>query len=186
MKGANIVLKMLGGFFLFVVAIGVIGALFGGPPKEVQVSKVPLKSDRDLVNDFYREFRERSDRADNLYKPFSNSLAQGDIVGAVQVALRVDAPFRAIWGEMSRLKTPDLQNDQAEQKLDQAKEALAGCYLCKSTILSDTIKYSESPNAKKVAEIANTAENSQTLLIGGIAMMTKAGEMVGLQITDFK
>jgi len=182
MKNLKLAGKVLGILVLVVIGLGILGNFLPEPPK----AKPPEKSDKELVKSFYSEMISKTNEADQLYKPFASSLEKSDILGATQVALQIDQPFRSLWGQIDRLDTPDLQNDAAEKKLGEAKKALAGCYLCKTTVVSDFIKFSESPNMKKMAEIANTARNSQTLLLGGIAYLFEAGEMVGLKPTDLK
>lgn len=186
MKFVKIALMLFGLLVVAAVVIGLATDPGKQPGGEATAPAVVAKPDRELVLDFYQELRAKSDRADSMYKPFALSLQQGDLLGATQLALRLDAPFRELWGEMSRMKAPELHNKAAETKLAKAKDAFANCYLCKSTILSDVIKYSENPNMKKVAEIGNTASDSQTLMIRGVANLAEAGEMVGVKIEEFK
>lgn len=144
----------------------------------------PVKTDKELYLSYYSNLMAKTAEADRIYEPFADSLDKGDIVGATQIALQIKSPITQAWGEISRIEAPDLKNQDAKKKLEQAKEAVSGVYLNKASMVGDFIDFAESQNVKKLAELKNTAENIQTLMFGGTAYLVEAGAMVGVKQDD--
>jgi hypothetical protein len=146
---------------------------------------IPL-SDKNLFVSYHHDLMAKVDEADSIYEPFRRALQQGDTVDATSIALKIKSPMLSLWGEIQALKTPDLQNKEAKKKLDQAKDAIAGSYLYKANSVKGWIKFAETQDMKKFAELKNKAEDMKTLLYGGIVYLAEAGNMVGADLANTK
>ncbi len=173
---------------LVVIGIFVVAAIGAGLFANLTSDKnsAPVKSDKELFTAYYSEMMAKIKDADQIYAPFADTLGNGDIVGATQIALRIKQPINSKWSEISNIKVPNLRNQEAKQKLDKAHEALSNCYLYKSSIVSDFIDYADAPSIKKMAEIKTSAEKIQTYMLGGMAAMIEAGDKAGITQEEFK
>lgn len=147
---------------------------------------IPIPSDKDLFTSYYRSLMTKVDEADATYEPFRKALQRGEPLEATSIALRIKSPTLSLWGDIRSIEIPELQNKEAQKKLDQAREAIAGAYLYKANSVKDWIKFSESQDMKKLAELKNRAEDMKTLLLGGTTFLVEAGNMVGVKVADLR
>ena len=171
------------------VVLGMIGSFMDEDKKPASQSAPatisnPQPDDKALFISYHRDLMAKVDEADSMYEPFRKTLQKGDTMEATSIALKIKSPMLSLWGDIQRLKTPDLQNKEAKKKLDQAKDAIAGSYLYKANSVKGWIKFAETQDMKTFAELKNKAEDMQTLLFGGIVYLTEAGSIVGVNLAS--
>jgi len=145
----------------------------------------PVLSDKELFLTYYSALILKTNAADNMYRPFSDSLSKGKLLIATQEALRIKQPLDEAWSQIYNFKPPILKNEAANKKLEEAYQGISGAYMEKTSIVSNFISLSESQNLKKIAEISNSAENIQTLMIGSTVRLMEAGTLVGVKPEEF-
>ena len=149
-------------------------------------TSTPQPDDKKQFISYHRELMSKVNEADSMYEPFRVALQKGDTIEATSIALRIKTPMLRLWGDIRGLEAPDLQNKDAKKKLDQAKDAISGAYLYKARSVEGWIKFAETQDMKTFAELKNKVEDMQTLLYGGIAYLSEAGNMVGVDLSSAK
>jgi len=153
------------------------------PPAAVTA---PQPDDKNQFLAYHRDLMVKVNEADAMYEPFRAALQKSDTIEATSIALKIKTPMLRLWGDIRGIKTPDLQNKDAKKKLDEAKDAISGSYLYKAKSVEGWIKFAETQDMKKFAELKNKVEDMQTLLYGGIVYLTEAGNMVGVDLSKDK
>ncbi|MDK9712457.1 hypothetical protein, partial [Acidaminobacter sp.] len=171
--------------------LGVVGCSVEEDKKAISqpppaTTSVPQPDDKNQFLAYHRDLMAKVNEADAMYEPFRAALQKSDIVEATSIALRIKTPMLRLWGDIRGLETPDLQNKDAKKKLDQAKDAISGSYLYKAKSVEGWIKFTETQDMKRFAELKNKAEDMKTLLYGGIVYLTEAGNLVGVDLLKDK
>lgn len=162
---------------LLLFGISLLTEMFSGPSQ-------PEKSDTELFNAFYSDIIAKTSIIDATYRPFGDALSKGDVFTATKEALKIKHIINSQWNDISTMNVPKLKNADAYKVLAEGKESISHSYMYKAETVTDFIKFSESQDMKKLAELSNNAEQILPLGIAGLAKIYEAGEKIGVKTSD--
>lgn len=141
----------------------------------------PKHSDRELFMTFHSAIMEKAKNIDATYKPFGDAMGNKDVVEAVRIAQNINGNLTSDFQTMRDIEVPNLSNDEAEQTLKDAREALVLAYSNKIGIVENTLNYAKEPSVYTLAKIQNNGAAFQKGSILGIAQLFEAAAKLGIK-----
>ena len=175
-KKTLIVVGVIFAFCMFVKIVGDIELSSASSSPGVSASR----SDKAKFTDFYKAVMGHAQVMEAIYNPFQRAISEGDGLRATQIALNIKDRFNQEWSAMYNMSAPDFANAVTAEKTKDAKDTLAAAYFCKTEVLKKFINAADKPTMKNIADMKNSAEQSQAYMLAAMAKFFDAASTVGI------